>query len=180
METRQGYGAVIRRGARGGRYRSCLCLRAARYLRARGPDQAAAVHQGMRVRGRFTDGSPTSSGPARIWACPSNGGTGPFAKIIEALFTTSYLSDVGCTFRVVSRERVARILPLAQVDGSSFGLEMLMLAGDRPGENRPGSGQLPPASRPLVGHRQPVEGHPAGPCRWSAWCCVCIRPSADR
>ena len=43
------------------------------------------------------------------WAVP---------KIIEALFTTSYLSDVGCTFRVVSRERVARILPLAQVDGS--------------------------------------------------------------
>lgn len=50
------------------------------------------------------------------------------AKIIEVLFNTSYLSDVGCTFRVVSRSRVTEIVEKARVDGSSFGLEMLMLA----------------------------------------------------
>jgi hypothetical protein len=50
------------------------------------------------------------------------------AKIIEVLFNTSYLSDVGCTFRVISRDLVPDLLRDARVDGSSFGLEMLMLA----------------------------------------------------
>ena len=30
------------------------------------------------------------------------------AKTIEVLFNTSYLSDVGCTFRVISRDLVPR------------------------------------------------------------------------
>ena len=50
------------------------------------------------------------------------------AKTIEVLFNTSYLSDVGCTFRVISKALVAGLLRDARVDGSSFGLEMLMLA----------------------------------------------------
>ena len=50
------------------------------------------------------------------------------AKLIEVLFNTAYLSDVGCTFRVVSRERVADILAHARTPGSAFGLEMLLLA----------------------------------------------------
>jgi hypothetical protein len=50
------------------------------------------------------------------------------AKLIEASFNTSYLSDVGCTFRVLSRERAADILERSTVAGSSYGLEMLMLA----------------------------------------------------
>ena len=50
------------------------------------------------------------------------------AKLIELLYNTAYLSDVGCTFRVVSRETCEDILRKATVDGSSFGLEMLLLA----------------------------------------------------
>ena len=50
------------------------------------------------------------------------------AKLIELLFNTTYLSDVGCTFRVLSRELVRDISPQFTVDGSSFGLEMLLLA----------------------------------------------------
>jgi hypothetical protein len=50
------------------------------------------------------------------------------AKTIELLFNTSYLSDVGCTFRVVSRERAIKTIRTAKSDGSAFGLEMLMLA----------------------------------------------------
>ena len=50
------------------------------------------------------------------------------AKTIEVLFNTSYLSDVGCTFRVISRSLVPGLLRDARVDGSAFGLEMLMLA----------------------------------------------------
>jgi hypothetical protein len=50
------------------------------------------------------------------------------AKTIEVLFNTSYLSDVGCTFRVISNSLVPGLLRDARVDGSAFGLEMLMLA----------------------------------------------------
>jgi glycosyltransferase involved in cell wall biosynthesis len=50
------------------------------------------------------------------------------AKLVEVLFNTPCLTDVGCTFRVASRDRVAHTLRHARVDGSSFGLEMLMLA----------------------------------------------------
>jgi hypothetical protein len=44
------------------------------------------------------------------------------------LFNTSYLSDVGCTFRVVSHDLVPGLLRDSRIDGSAFGLEMLMLA----------------------------------------------------
>ena len=50
------------------------------------------------------------------------------AKTIEVLFNTSYLSDVGCTFRVVSKDLVPGLLRDSRVSGSAFGLEMLMLA----------------------------------------------------
>jgi len=50
------------------------------------------------------------------------------AKTIEVLFNTSYLSDVGCTFRVISKDLVPGLLRDSRVSGSAFGLEMLMLA----------------------------------------------------
>ena len=50
------------------------------------------------------------------------------AKTIEVLFNTSYLSDVGCTFRVISKELVPGLLRDSRISGSAFGLEMLMLA----------------------------------------------------
>lgn len=50
------------------------------------------------------------------------------AKLIEALYNTSYLSDVGCTFRVMTREQADRILARSKLDGSAYGLEMLLIA----------------------------------------------------
>jgi len=44
------------------------------------------------------------------------------------LFNTAYLSDVGCTLRVISRERAADILDKARSAESAFGLEMVLLA----------------------------------------------------
>ena len=49
------------------------------------------------------------------------------AKLIEALYNTSYLSDVGCTFRLLSREQAKNILAKSTLDGSAYGLEMLLL-----------------------------------------------------
>jgi glycosyltransferase involved in cell wall biosynthesis len=50
------------------------------------------------------------------------------AKLIEVLYNTSYLSDVGCTFRVMTREQAENILARSHVDGSAYGLEMLLIA----------------------------------------------------
>lgn len=48
------------------------------------------------------------------------------AKIVEVLFNTIYLSDVGCTFRVMSRTAVEQIAPKFERKGSAFGFEMML------------------------------------------------------
>ena len=48
------------------------------------------------------------------------------AKIVEVLFNTIYLSDVGCTFRVMSRAAVEQIEPNFGKKGSAFGFEMML------------------------------------------------------
>jgi hypothetical protein len=49
------------------------------------------------------------------------------AKLVEVLFNTPYLSDVGCTFRILKRPVVQDITPFFELYGSSFGLEMMLL-----------------------------------------------------
>jgi len=50
------------------------------------------------------------------------------AKVIEALFNTSHLSDVGCTYRLLRRESARRIAESMTVGGSHAGAEILLLA----------------------------------------------------
>lgn len=49
------------------------------------------------------------------------------AKLLEVLYNTNYLSDVGCTFRLLRRSAVSLVLPHARSDGSFFGLEMMII-----------------------------------------------------
>jgi glycosyltransferase involved in cell wall biosynthesis len=49
------------------------------------------------------------------------------AKLIEVLFNTSHLSDVGCTYRVVRRELAQRIAGTMNVGGSHAGVEIMLL-----------------------------------------------------
>ncbi|HWV22940.1 MAG TPA: glycosyltransferase family 2 protein, partial [Thermomicrobiales bacterium] len=49
------------------------------------------------------------------------------AKLVEALFNTSHLSDVGCTYRLLTRETLERIRPKFTVGGSYFGPELMLL-----------------------------------------------------
>ena len=49
------------------------------------------------------------------------------AKIIEVLFLSTQLSDVGCTTRLISKKSLDQIKPLFKVTGSHFGLEMMLL-----------------------------------------------------
>jgi SAM-dependent methyltransferase len=48
-------------------------------------------------------------------------------KLVEALFNTSHLSDVGCTYRLITRETLEAIQPHFRVGGSHFGPELMML-----------------------------------------------------
>ncbi len=48
------------------------------------------------------------------------------AKLTEVLFNTVYLSDVGCTFRVLRRSAVDKMSPLFEGEASSFGFEMML------------------------------------------------------
>ena len=127
LEPRQGYGAAIRRGlAEVDTDLICICE----------PDGTFNPRDLAKLL-PFTEdcdlvvGSRTVSN--FIWDGANMGrflqwGNWAVAKTIEVLFNTSYLSDVGCTFRVVSRDLVPGLLRDSRSYGSAFGLEMLMLA----------------------------------------------------
>jgi glycosyltransferase involved in cell wall biosynthesis len=50
------------------------------------------------------------------------------AKLIEFLFNSTNLTDVGCTMRLVRREALARVDGEFTVGGSAFGPEMMLLS----------------------------------------------------
>lgn len=50
------------------------------------------------------------------------------AKLVEALFNTSHLSDVGCTYRLLTRAAYERIRDHFTVGGSHFGPELMLLS----------------------------------------------------
>src|SRR5215210_2781807 len=94
-----------------------------------------------------------------IWAGANMGlflrwGNWFVAKLIEASFGTNYLSDVGCTFRVMRRDVVEDLLPCFRLTGSAFGLELLM----RSIAMRHPFVQVPVRYRPRVGLSS-VTGH---------------------
>lgn len=127
LEPRQGYGAAIRRGlAEVDTDLICICE----------PDGTFNPRDLAKLL-PFTEdcdlvvGSRTVSN--FIWDGANMGwflqwGNWAVAKTIEVLFNTTYLSDVGCTFRVVSKDVVPGLLRDSRIHGSAFGLEMLMLA----------------------------------------------------
>jgi glycosyltransferase involved in cell wall biosynthesis len=50
------------------------------------------------------------------------------AKLIEALFNTSHLSDVGCTYRLFRRDLALEISERMRIGGNHAGPEMMLLA----------------------------------------------------
>ncbi len=49
------------------------------------------------------------------------------SKLVEVLFNTSYLSDVGCTMRLINRKSYDKIKKKFKTGGSHFGVEMMLL-----------------------------------------------------
>jgi glycosyltransferase involved in cell wall biosynthesis len=50
------------------------------------------------------------------------------AKLIEALFNTSHLSDVGCTYKLLRRETADYLVEAMRVGGSHAGVEIMLLS----------------------------------------------------
>lgn len=50
------------------------------------------------------------------------------AKLMEVLFNTTSLTDVGCTMRCVRREALGDMQPHFTIDGSFFGPQMMVLS----------------------------------------------------
>jgi hypothetical protein len=69
------------------------------------------------------------------------------AKLTELLFNTVYLSDVGCTYRVLTRSAVDHLRPGFRETGSAFGYEMMLLTV----EQRLSMVQVPVKYQPRVG-----------------------------
>lgn len=126
FERRQGYGAAIQRGlAEASGDLICICE----------PDGTFAPEDLLKLL-PFADDVDVVFGSRTvmtfIWDGANMGmflrwGNWAVAKLIEALFNTTYLSDVGCTFRVMRREVVEEIQPAFQRAGSAFGLELMLL-----------------------------------------------------
>jgi hypothetical protein len=50
------------------------------------------------------------------------------AKLMEFLFNSTNLTDVGCTMRLVRRDALAKLIDEFRVGGSAFGPEMMLLS----------------------------------------------------
>ena len=146
LETRQGYGAAIQRGLREvDADLVCVCEPDATFDPA---DLFKLLPFTAECDAVF--GSRTVQ--TFIWSNANMGwflrqGNWAVAKLIEVIFNTAYLSDVGCTYRVLSRDCVDRIAPGFVSDGSRFGLEMQLLVV----LNREHFVQVPVNYRPRVG-----------------------------
>ncbi len=125
FERRQGYGAAIQRGvAETDADLVCVCE----------PDGTFDPADILKLLPFLTD-SDVVFGSRTVQIFIWNGANmGPFlrwgnylvAKLIEVLFNTAYLSDVGCTFRVMHRRALDRITPAFDRHDSAFGLEMML------------------------------------------------------
>lgn len=49
------------------------------------------------------------------------------AKLMEILFNTNFLSDVGCTYRLITKNALKKIEPSFRVNSNFFGPEMMIL-----------------------------------------------------
>lgn len=127
MEKRQGYGSAIVRGLREATGDLiCICepdgtFDAKDLFKMLPYSDEVDIVYGTRTVGEF------------IWEDANMGwflrlGNWGVAKLMEVLFNTNSLSDVGCTLRVMNRRAVTQLLPMMREMGSCLGAEMMVLS----------------------------------------------------
>jgi glycosyltransferase involved in cell wall biosynthesis len=126
LEPVQGYGAAIRRGLREvDADLVCICEPDSTFNPADLFKLLPFTAECDVVLGSRTVSTFIWSGANMDWFL--RWGNWAVAKLIEISFNTAYLSDVGCTMRVMSRGCIERITPGFTSNGSRFGLEMQVL-----------------------------------------------------
>jgi glycosyltransferase involved in cell wall biosynthesis len=127
IETTQGYGAAIKRGLREAQTDLVAVCE------PDGTFEPADLRKLLAFMPEcdYVVGSRTVSN--FIWEGANMGfflqwGNWAVAKMIEVLYNTVYLSDVGCTFRIMTRQQADMILEKSKLNGSAYGLEILLLA----------------------------------------------------
>ncbi len=127
LESRQGYGYAIQRG---------LSEATGDYLIISEPDGTFLARDVFKLLAFADDfevvyGSRTAR--MFIWRGANMGfflrwGNWAVAKMMEFLFNSTNLTDVGCTMRLISRPALASIEPRFTIGGSAFGPEMMVLS----------------------------------------------------
>ncbi len=126
-EPIQGYGAAIQRGFREATGDLIIVSE---------PDDTFRGHDVLKLLSYSDDfevvfGSRTVK--ELIWEGANMGiflkwGNWSVAKMMEFLFNSTSLTDVGCTMRCIRREALDQITPFFTVEGSFFGPEMMCLS----------------------------------------------------
>ncbi|NCZ70296.1 MAG: glycosyltransferase family 2 protein [Actinobacteria bacterium] len=126
VESTQGYGAAIRRGFAETKSFDlvCVCEPDGTFDPSDLLKLLPYTHDVDVVFGSRTTQALILSGANMGWFL--KWGNWAVAKLVEVLYNTVFLSDVGCTYRVIHRESLDRIEPKFAIDGSSFGLEMML------------------------------------------------------
>ena len=125
-EPRQGYGAAIQRGFH---ENQCDLIFVCE------PDDTFVPRDTLKFLSYIDDvdvvfGSRTEK--FLIWESANMGwflrfGNWAVAKLMEALYNTPPLTDVGCTFRLIRKEALAEIIHDFRVSTNFFGPEMMLL-----------------------------------------------------
>ena len=124
-ETRQGYGWASRRG---------LAEARGELLVLAEPDGTFLPGDIVKLLAYSADCDAafgTRTTRELIWSGANMGaflkwGNWAVAKLVEALFNTSHLSDVGCTYKLLTRELAGQLLPRFKVGDSHFGPELML------------------------------------------------------
>jgi glycosyltransferase involved in cell wall biosynthesis len=125
FESKQGYGAAIQRGFREA---------TGDYLFVCEPDgtfEPADLIKFLAYLSDFDMVIGTRTSREFIWEGANMGrmlkwGNWAVAKMLEFLFNTTLLTDVGCTYRAIKRSALMRIWNRFEVTGSHFGPEMML------------------------------------------------------
>ena len=128
LESEQGYGFAIRRGFKEVDEKS-------EYIIVSEPDGTFSGRDVLKLLAYsdefdFVIGTRTSR--EFIWDGANMGwflkwGNWSVAKLVEILFNTTLLTDVGCTMRLIRRDALRKIEPLFTVGSSHFGPHMTLL-----------------------------------------------------
>ena len=97
------------------------------------------------------------------------------AKLIEALYNTSHLSDVGCTYRLLRAERREEIAATMTVGGNHAGAEIMLLAILSGAASSRSRSTIFPASGLSSVTGDPLKALVVG-LRMIGWCCATGAP----